>query len=334
MATPITTTRARRVSFATIRFLVLVACCSLTACVGGEADEMADERPVEHFEFSSYAEVDPLLERFNYTPESWQAGVREVPRIYLTDIPPRWRDSVSDEMSVLAKKRIFFRTLAPLVLRANELIGEDRERLTRLAKTVKAGQPLEEEDRTWLGELATDYRRIEQPQALPDQEALGGLIDELLVRVDSLPLSLVLAQAAEESGWGTSRFAAQGNALFGQWTWSGEGIKPEGQREELGDYRIAAFVTPLKSIMSYLLNLNSHPAYADLRARRAELRQGGQKVSGHELAKTLTSYSERGQEYVESLHALMRVNKLEAADDARLGDTPTIYLVPVGPGSK
>ena len=299
----------------------------------GGADDEDDGRPVEHFEFRSYTDVDPLLERFNYTPESWQAGVREVPRIYLTQIPPRWRDSVSDEVSVLAKKRIFFRTLAPLVLRANELILADRQRLTALAKEVAQGIP-----GTGGPHLAGRNRdALPRDQGPPGPTPTGRARrpnDQLLVRVDIPPLSLVLAQGAEESGWGTSRFAAQGNALFGQWTWGGDGIKPEGQREELGDHRIAAFETPLEAIMSYLLNLNSHNAYEELRTRRAALRNSGKKVSGYELAKTLTRYSERGQEYVEALHALMRVNNLEATDDAHLGDTPTIYLVPVGPGSK
>jgi len=334
MVNEIATALRRRLTAGVVPLCAFLVCFALAACAGEGAKDGGDGRPVERFEFSSYTDVDPLLERFNYTPESWAAGVREVPRIYLTDIPPRWRDSVSDAVSVLAKKRIFFRTLAPLVLRANELILADRERLAALSEAVAAGRPPAGQDRAWLGELAVRYRVSEDPHDLPGPDGLGGLIDELLVRVDALPLSLVLAQGAEESGWGTSRFAAEGNALFGQWTWGGEGITPEGQRKELGDYRIAAFETPLKSITSYLLNLNSHPAYAELRARRAALRRNGEKVSGYELAKTLTSYSERGPEYVESLHALMRVNRLDAADDARLGDTPTIYLVPVGPGAK
>jgi len=312
----------------------LLACGALAACSSGNDAAGDDGRPVERFEFSSYTDVDPLLERFNYTPEAWAAGVREVPRIYLTNIPPRWRDRVADEVSVQAKKRIFFRTLAPLVLRANELILADRTRLAGLAKAVAAGRDLDSGDRRWLGEIAARYRVIGDAGKLPDADGLGAVCDELLVRVDAVPLSLVLAQGAEESGWGTSRFAAEGNALFGQWTWGGDGIKPQGQRAELGDHRIAAFETPLKSVMAYLLNLNSHPAYAALRARRTELRRGGGRVTGRELAKTLTSYSERGQAYVESLHALMTANRLDAADDAHLGDTPTIYLVPVGPGAK
>jgi uncharacterized FlgJ-related protein len=321
-----------RLALAAAVLLALLLCCSLTGCGGRDVDE--DGRPVERVEFRSYTDIDPLLERYNYTPESWQAGVREVPRIYLTHIPPRWRDRVSAEVSVQAKKRIFFRTLAPLVLRANELILADRKRLASLSQTLAEGRPLQKDERAWLGEIAARYRLIDDPEALPEPDAVGGLIEELLVRVDIVPLSLVLAQGAEERGWGTSRFAAEGNALFGQWTWGGKGITPEGQREGLGDYRIAAFETPLKSVMAYLRNLNSHPAYAELRRRRAELRRSGERVSGHELAKTLTRYSERGPQYVESLHALMRVNNLDATDDAHLGDTPTIYLVPVGPGSE
>ena len=328
MVNQVATVSTRRPVAAVTSLLVFSTCLVLAAC-GGDGHETEDGRPVERYEIQSYEDVDPLLERFDYTPEAWQAGMREIPRIYLTDIPPRWRERVSDEVTVEVKKRIFFRTMAPLVLHANELIFADRGRLEDLAR---GGSP-EGDDREWLARLAVEYRVIDDPGALPGDDALGGVMDELLVRVDVLPLSLVLAQGAEESGWGTSRFAAEGNALFGQWTWGGDGITPEDQRAELGDYRIAAFETPLKSIMAYLRNLNSHPAYAVLRDRRAALRLAGEKVRGYELAKTLTSYSERGAEYVESLHAIMRVNKLEATDDAVLGDTPTIYLIPVGPGA-
>ena len=314
--------------------IILLVSLSGSSCTGDDAKDKDGKRPEERFEFSSYTDVEPLMERFNYTPESWAAGVREVPRIYLTNIPPRWRDRVSDEVSVLVKKRLFFRTLAPLILRANELILADRDRISTLAAEVKAGKPLDPKDSDWLAEIAVRYRVTDGQQALSGPDELANVVKELLVRVDMIPLSLVLAQGAEESGWGTSRFAAEGNAIFGQWTWGGEGITPKGQREELGDYRIASFETPLQSVMSYLRNLDSHPAYEELRAKRAELRNGGKRISGYELAKTLTRYSERGQEYVESLHAIMRVNQLDAADDAVLGDTPTIYLIPVGQGAE
>ena len=143
-----------------------------------------------------------------------------------------------------------------------------------------------------------------------------------------------MAQAAEESGWGTSRFAAEGNALFGQWAWSGQRIRPAQQRGQLGDYGIAAFEAPLQSVVAYVRNLNTHAAYAQLRARRAELLESGSSVSGWVLAETLTRYSERGQEYVDTLHTIMRVNRLEATDEAYLNGGRSIFLVPVDPPSQ
>jgi len=306
-------------------FVVAIGC--------GAAEEVSSvpavDRPEERFEFTSYEQVQSLFEKLNYTPETWQAGIREVPRVYLTDIVPRWRDKVSKEVSVLTKKRIFFRALAPLALRSNELIFRDRSRVADLAKKLVADGEVSGDDSEWLAKLAVRYGVVQDEQATLDQKAL----DELMVRVDVVPVSLVLSQCAEESGWGTSRFAAEGNALFGQWSWSGEGIKPEQQRAGMGDYRIAAFESPLASVMAYMMNLNTHAAYAELRARRAQMRADGKRISGWELAETLDKYSERGAAYVDSLHGIMQVNKLDPADDAFLGDGPTIFLVPVGEGA-
>ena len=286
-------------------------------------------RPEERFEFTSYTEVGELFEELNYTPETWAAGIREVPRVYLTTIAPRWRDRVSNEVSVLEKKRIFFRAMAPLVLRSNEFILRDRARLEELRPRFTGGGDVSADERLWLTELAVGYRVVKDADAAID----AAVLDELLVRIDVVPVSLALSQCAEESGWGTSRFAAEGNAMFGQWSWGGKGIKPQQQREGMGDYRIAAFETPLHSVMAYMKNLNTHNAYAGLRARRAELRAKGERMSGFELAKTLDKYSERGAAYVESLHAIMRVNQLDPADDAFLGDGPTIWLIPIGDGT-
>ncbi len=287
-------------------------------------------RPEERFEFSSYEEVQTLFDKLKYTPEVWQAGIREVPRVYLTEIASRWRDSVSKEVTVQTKKRIFFRALAPLALRSNELILRDRSRVADLAQKLAADGELGGDDNEWLAKLAVTYGVLKDESAVIDSKAL----DELMVRVDVVPVSLVLSQCAEESGWGTSRFAAEGNALFGQWSWGGKGIKPQQQREGMGDYRIAAFESPLASVMAYMMNLNTHAAYAALRARRAQMRADGKRISGWELAETLDKYSERGAAYVDSLHSIMRVNKLDPADDAFLGDGPTIFLVPVGEGAQ
>jgi len=329
------------------RFNSVVVCCFLavfglpTAGCGQQQPEPAarvdseqsgervgSKRPEERFEFTSYTEVGELFEELNYTPEAWQAGIREVPRVYLTTIAPRWRDRVSKDVSVLEKKRIFFRAMAPLVLRSNEFILRDRARASDLRERLDGGGDISPEDRQWLTELAVGYGVFKDGETTLNPAAF----DELMVRVDIVPVSLALSQCAEESGWGTSRFAAEGNAMFGQWSWGGKGIKPQQQREGMGDYRIAAFETPLQSVMAYMKNLNTHKAYAGLRARRAELRAKGERIGGFELAKTLDKYSERGAAYVESLHGIMRVNQLDPADDAFLGDGPTIWLIPVGDG--
>ncbi len=287
-----------------------------------------DTRPVERVEFQSYKQVDELMLKLDYTPESWQAGIRVVPRMYLTTIPKRWRDQTSKEITVQAKKRLFFRALAPLALRSNELILVERKRAQAIVAALRDGTAPSATNRTWLADLAVAYKVVEDPSTDLDDAALN----ELLLRVDLVPVSLVLSQAAEESGWGTSRFAVEGNALFGQWTWSGKGIDPAQQRSHLGNYKIAAFETPLQSVMAYMRNLNTHRAYKKLRARRADLRRESALLSGWELASTLTSYSERGEAYVDSLHSIMRYNKLQPADEAYLGDGPRILLIPVGTG--
>jgi len=163
-----------------------------------------------------------------------------------------------------------------------------------------------------------------------DEPVTADKLDELWKRVDIIPVSLALSQGAEESGWGTSRFAAQGNALFGQWTWGSHGMSPEKQRQELGNYGVAAFGSPLQSVIAYMLNLNTHANYADLRALRTAVRERGGKPTGRDLAPGLSGYSERGEAYVQSLLALMRVNRLDPADEAYLSDGPPIYLYPAG----
>jgi len=281
----------------------------------------------ERFEFQSYVDVAGLFERLNYTEASWKAGVREVPRVFLADIPPRWRDSVSGSVTVKVKKQIFFRALAPLVLLSNESIRSDRARLAALRAAGPDARSAR--DDAWLSELAYRYGVTTSS----DTAVSLAEVEELWTRVDTIPVSLALSQAAEESGWGTSRFAAQGNAIFGQWTWGPQAMKPKEQRAKLGNYGIRAFDAPFESVAAYMLNLNSHPAYAKLRAKRADLRAKGEKPTGWVLAETLDKYSERGAEYVKSLHSLMRVNRLADTDKAHLADGPDLILVPVGEGA-
>ena len=290
---------------------------------------VAPDRRVERFEFSSASQLEQFINDLNYKPEDWQAVNREVPRLYITDIPPHWRDKSSKELDVVTKKQVFFQFLSPLILHSNELIQTNRDRVASIVGALRAGVSVRKGDQTFLCEIAEEYNVSEYKTVLTDH----ALQDKLLRRIDTVPPSLVLAQAAEESGWGTSRFAVEGNALFGMWTWGGDGITPLKQRSGLGNYKIASYKTPLQSVIAYMHNLNTHQAYKKLRARRAELRKDGSKVTGWDLASTLTKYSERGQAYVDSLRSMIKVNMLQSADDAFLGDGPTILLIPVGEGA-
>lgn len=278
--------------------------------------------PANNFEVSNYKDILVLFEKLNYTPEAWQSGIREIPRVYLPLIGEKWGSGRSDELTVENKKRLFFRSSAPLILRANELIMVDRNRLKDIRSSYKKNAAISEKDQLWILKLAKIYR-VE----LKDGQVTSTLIDALWKKVDIVPASLALAQAAEESGWGTSRFAAKGNAVYGQWTWGSNAITPEKQRKELGNYGIASFETLQQSISAYMLNLNTHNAYASLREKRAQLREKDEKITGHILAGQLTKYSERGEEYVKSLRSLMEYNKLGPTDDAYLSKDAPIYLV-------
>ena len=272
----------------------------------------------------NYKDVLALFDRLGYTQKAWQAGIREIPRVYLADIPDTWRERSAKELSVADKKRLFFRLIAPIVLRINELILEDRVRAKALTERLAQSQSVPPGDQAWLTELAVKYKVLELTSARLDRDVLA----ELLVRVDVVPPSLSLAQAASESGWGTSRFAAQGNSLFGQWTW-GKGLKPAEQRaSELGDYRVAAFDSTAQAAYSYTIDLNTGHAYREFRVKRADLRRQSLRISGTVLADTLLGYSERGQAYVSDLKALIRQNQLAAVDDAYLRHMAVIHIVP------
>ena len=270
---------------------------------------------------SSIADINTLFSDINYTMKHWNEGVREIPRVYITDISSRWQ-SQSQKIEVKTKKAIFFQLTIPLVLHANELLIVERKKFDTLGKRV---QRLNHDEEVWLSKLALKYKVMKKD----DNVTLDQKLDLLNERVDVIPPSLALAQAAEESGWGASRFAILGNSLFGQWAFSKDAMRPKQQRKELGDYGLARFNTPQDAVNAYMLNLNTHRAYRKMRQRRSLLRSESKNVSGHELAKTLDKYSERGQAYVDSLHAMMRINHLGEADKAYLWNKEIIYLTPL-----
>lgn len=271
------------------------------------------ETNIQRVSFSSIDELNVYFKNPHMSLEAWREKQAKVPALELMDIPKSWGQDVAPSLTTADKKKLFLRFAIPLVLIANADLQKDRERLLKLSSS-EAG----EEDWKWLQALAIKYRVI---YAGRDKT----IFKHLLHAVDILPVSLAVAQMIEESGWGTSRFAAEGNALFGQWTYGG-GLKPKAQRVEKGDYRIKTFKTPLASVKAYMLNLNSNPAYIEFRAKRAELRERNTALSGVELVDTLHAYSERGQDYIASLKGIMRVNKLAAFDQVRLEPVPRIEI--------
>ncbi len=268
---------------------------------------------------NSYKDLVAFFESKGFTAERWRDGSREVPNFIFDKVGENWRTRTVHEIDVKTKKLLFFRALASPALKANLLVTEQREKLLAL---LDAQNPSAEEI-DWLWQLAIRYRVVkEKSENLKDDQ-----ITELLKRVDIVLLSLLLAQSAEESGWGTSRFTAEGNSLFGQWTWGPNSMKPKQQRTELGDYGLAAYDTVLDAIKAYIFNLNVGGAYVELRDIRAGMRDAGEDVRGLPMVEGLSKYSERGQDYIDGIKAIMRVNKLDTTDFAYLADEEEVHII-------
>ena len=260
------------------------------------------------------------LESQNWWGEVHRGEDLLVPHALITGIPANWGKEAG-KLPVAIKKELFYRYMAPLILHANAMVMQRRERLAVMEATLASEGSLSTEDREWL-QLVAPLLRID---AATKSDA--EFVKEALYKLDIIPAGLALGQAAYESGYGTSRFAAEGNALFGQWTFGGEGLTPQQQRKELGDHRIASFEWPFDSVRGYFLNINSHPAYEPFRKLRAKRRANGLPLTSDALADGLISYSERGQEYVDTLKSIIRVNKLDIADEATLGAGPPRFVV-------
>lgn len=258
--------------------------------------------------------LEKTFEGIGYTLDRVRTDAADVPRIIISAVP----QGLTEMRVIDRRKRLFFRSVLPLILTANEEIAADRQRLLKIIYVLGpdgAGEKdVSTEDAAWIDELAEKYH-IDLTE---ENISFIELADVLKLRVALIPTSLALAQAVEESAWGTSRFARQGNALFGQWVWNEfEGIVPEQQRGSQ-EYAVRAFETPLDSVISYARNLNTHWAYTKFREERALMLSNEQVLDGWKLAETLTRYSERGPAYVKSLHAIMRVNGLRPLDNAQL----------------
>ncbi len=239
--------------------------------------------------------------QLNYDLDAVRRGEAAAPAVFATALP----GDIGSIRDVRQKKRTFIRLVLPLVLESNNRIMAKRRHLENIAESGW----ISADDRAWLRELAYDY------DVDPDA---ANLIERLLHRVDIIPPSLAIAQSITESGWGTSRFARKGRALYGQRTWSkGAGIVPKARRSGQ-TFEVKAFRSLLESVTNYMRNLNTHPAYRDLRNRRAKMRAANQTIDGYQLASGLRLYAETGTRYVKEIRTLIRVNRLKDFDNAEI----------------
>ena len=199
------------------------------------------------------------------------------------------------------RKEFFIQIVLPLILKENNNIKIDRKRLFSI---INKSNNSELEKKC----LDKKYKQY----GVPSKD-----LSILKIRMDEIPVSLALAQAAKETGWGTSRFAQEGNALFGQWTWSGEGLKPKDAEKDQG-HKVMKFNVLQASVRAYQRNLNTHSSYKDFRQERAKLRDQGQPLDSIVLSQFLNKYAETGNQYVEVLQKIIKQNNLKDFDDAKL----------------
>ena len=199
------------------------------------------------------------------------------------------------------RKSLFIKIILPLVLEENNRIIIDRKKLFSILNKNKNSK----DEIKWLNQKFKQYGVLNKDLAT------------LKVRMDIIPVSLAIAQAAKETGWGTSRFAIEGNALFGQWTWSGEGIKPAGADTD-ATYKVMKFNVLKASVRAYQRNLNTHSSYKKFRFVRAQLRDDNKKLDSLKLAEYLNNYAQTGMEYTKVLKQIIQQNQLKDFDEVKL----------------
>ena len=240
--------------------------------------------------------IKQLFEDTNYTLKE----VREkklVKPVALTLLP----NEIKMIENTKKRKEFFIQIVLPLILKENNNIRLDRKRLFSIINKSN-NTKLEKQ---WLNKKYKQYGVLSKDLSI------------LKIRMDEVPVSLALAQAAKETGWGTSRFAQEGNALFGQWTWSGEGLKPKDSDKDQG-HKVMKFNVLQASVRAYQRNLNTHSTYKEFREERAKLREDGKPLDSLVLSKHLDKYAETGEKYVDVLQQIINQNNLKDFDDAKL----------------
>ena len=258
-------------------------------------DILDDEVPEDPVRFSAQ-EIEKLFRETDYN----LINVRKTKLVQpfpITHLP--------EEMKIIQgikkKKNLFIKIILPLILEENNRVKLDRKKLFAILNKSNNSDV----EKRWVNQKFKQY---------------GVLNKDLLtlkVRMDIVPVSLAIAQAAKETGWGKSRFALEGNALFGQWTWSGKGIKPA-DADENTTHKVMKFKVLKTSVKAYLRNLNTHSSYKRFRLVRAVLRDNGKNLDSLALADYLDKYAETGEKYIIILKKIIKQNNLKDFDDVQL----------------
>jgi len=254
-----------------------------------------DELPEDTVRLSA-STIEQLFEDTNYSLSEVRR-TKKVKPIRLSLLPNEMK-SIENSGK---RKSLFIKIILPLVLEENNRIIIDRKKLFSILNKNKNSK----DEIKWLNQKFKQYGVVNKDLAT------------LKVRMDIIPVSLAIAQAAKETGWGTSRFAIEGNALFGQWTWSGEGIKPAGADTD-ATYKVMKFNVLKASVRAYQRNLNTHSSYKKFRFVRAQLRDDNKKLDSLKLAEYLDNYAQTGTEYTKVLKQIIQQNQLKDFDEVKL----------------
>ena len=254
-----------------------------------------DEQPIDTVRLSA-STIEELFKATNYNLKDVRKN-KLVKPISLTLLPKE----IKKIENIKKRKDFFIQIILPLIIKENNNIKLDRKKLFSILNKSKNTKS----EKIWL-----DLKFKQYGVANKD-------LSTLKIRMDEVPISMAIAQAAKETGWGTSRFAQEGNALFGQWTWSGEGITPSDADDD-STHKVMKFKVLQASVRAYQRNLNTHSSYKDFRSARAELRDEGKKLDSMILSEHLDKYAETGKEYVKILQQIIRQNNLIDFDDAKL----------------
>ena len=258
-------------------------------------DILDDDAPDDSVRFSAQ-EIEKLFRETDYN----LINVRKTKLVQPFPIA-----HLPEEMKIIQgikkKKNLFIKIILPLILEENNKVKLDRKKLFAILNKSNNSAA----EKRWLNQKFKQY---------------GVLNKDLLtlkIRMDIVPVSLAIAQAAKETGWGKSRFALEGNALFGQWTWSGEGIKPAGADAD-STHKVMKFKVLKTSVKAYLRNLNTHSSYKRFRLIRAVLRDNEKSLDSLILANYLDKYAETGEKYIIILKKIIKQNNLKDFDDVKL----------------